>query len=63
MEINLEMSIKVHADSFTVELYHPEIGDFTARTYTNNDRAALFAWLGDEVYSWVSLKRDELEEG
>lgn len=61
MPVNLEITI-TRLDNyefldgnyqFDVELYHPDSGDYTHRTFANEDHKALGDWLASEIHAWA----------
>ena len=62
---SLELSIRLNADSFEIDVYEPESGE-NARMehpYSFDEHPEFDAAIGAEIYSWLSLWKDEQEEG
>lgn len=65
MERTLEVKLTCNGDDkFHVDIFENETGDHVGKTF---DFIPIFNqkfnnWLFDEVYSWVELMQDEVEE-
>lgn len=65
MNRTLELTIKLYGDSFDVEVYEPETGEFTPlrdNPYSPDEHPEFDRDIGREIYSWVSLWKDEEDE-
>lgn len=61
---NLDLTICIQEDEITVHIYEPESGEVsTVSNYFSPDVHPMFDEdLGEAVYSWISLWKDEMEE-
>lgn len=65
IEKNLDIGIKLRSDGLiTVNVYEPETGDTKSiETFFSPDEHPVFNdELGEEIYSWILLWLDELED-
>jgi len=64
MTKNLEITMKLEGDTFCVEMYEPESGDFTRIEHTASKAglAVLGRRVSGEILGWYSLMSNELKE-
>lgn len=59
----VEVTVVLTSDStFDLEFYEPESGDFVRHSGKDTDGPELSQRMGNEILSWVSIMRDELDE-
>lgn len=62
---NLELTLRLNEKGkITVYCYLPESGDIVAYyfNYKVGEHPEFYKKIGDEVYSWIELMADEMEE-
>ena len=62
MEMNLEIKlVKLNDSSFDIEIYEPESGDFTRKTfgYSPDAHPEFDDTLGHEIYSWIIMLMEQ----
>lgn len=64
MERMLELTIRVNDDNFEVDVYEPESGDVVQFQcpYSPDEHPEFDKAIGDEIYSWISLWKDECDD-
>lgn len=64
VEQALELTLKADAAGYTVESYQPDSGDFYRLQFCKNidSREEIVRRIGEEVYSWLSLMDEDLED-
>lgn len=57
----LELTIRLNADGFEVDVYEPESGEIKElqHPYMPDEHPDFDKSIGDEIYSWLSLWYDE----
>lgn len=64
MEKNLEIKlVKLNDSSFDIEIYAPESGDFTRKTfdYSPDEHSEFDGTFGYEIYSWITMLMEQEE--
>ncbi len=64
MEKHLELTIEMDGDHFVVGIYEPESGEYAAveNNFSPDEHPEFDGEIGREIYSWLSLWFDELED-
>lgn len=64
MQRNLELTIRLNESSFEMDVYEPESGEVLRMQfpYSPDEHPEFDKAIGEEIYSWISLWRDEMEE-
>ena len=64
MERMLELTIRVNDDDFEVDVYEPESGEVAQlqHPYSPDEHHEFDKKIGDEIYSWISLWKDEHDD-
>lgn len=64
MEKTLELTIHLKGDKFEIEVSEPESGECTKMqfTYSPDEHPQFDEAIGTEIYSWISLWMDQMEE-
>lgn len=65
MARTLELTINLHEDSFDVEVYEPESGEFFPlrdNPFSPDEHPEFDKAIGQEIYSWLTLWKDEEDE-
>ena len=64
MERILEITIRVNEDDFEVDVYEPESGEVAQfqHPYSPDEHPEFDKTIGDEIYSWISLWKDECDD-
>lgn len=60
----LELTIRINEDSFEVDVYEPESGEIVQiqHPYSPDEHPEFDKRIGNEIYSWLSLWAEEMEE-
>ena len=64
MQRLLEITIRLNVDDFEIDVYEPESGEVVQyqHPYSPDEHPEFDETIGNEIYSWISLWRDELED-
>ena len=64
MERLLELTIRINEDDFEIEVYEPESGGFyrIQHPYSPDEHPEFDQAIGDEIYSWISMWKDECDD-
>lgn len=64
MQRLLEITIRLNEDDFEIDVYEPESGEVAQyqHQYSPDEHPEFDETIGNEIYSWISLWRDELED-
>ena len=65
MQRNLLLTVRMNRDSFEVDVYEPESGEVSQIQfpYSFDEHSEFDSTIGNEIYSWLSLWKDEEERG
>lgn len=64
MRRELELTIRLNEDDFAVDVYEPESGEtsWMRFPFSPDEHPEFDRWIGEEIYSWISLWADEKED-
>lgn len=64
MQRNLGLTIRLNDSDFEIDVYEPESGEVAQYQfpYSPDEHPEFDKRLGREIYSWISLWMDELED-
>lgn len=64
MQRTLDLTIRLNEDTFEVDVYEPESGEITQMQfpYSPNGHLEFNEQIGAEIYSWISLWSEQMEE-
>lgn len=64
MQRNIELTVRLNDDNFEVDVYEPESGDVVQfqYPYSPDEHPEFDKAIGDEIYSWISLWKDECDD-
>lgn len=64
MQRLLEITIRVNDDDFEVDVYEPESGEVAQyqHPYSPEEHPEFNEAIGNEIYSWIGLWKDALED-
>lgn len=64
MQRLLEITIHLNENDFEIDVYEPESGECAQfqHPYSPDEHPEFDETIGNEIYSWISLWRDELED-
>lgn len=62
LQRELELTIRLNDDDFEVDVYEPETGMVTQfqHPYSPDEHPEFDKSIGDEIYSWLGLWREEV---
>lgn len=61
---NLNLTIDINQDGFEVDILEPESGDVKRikNVFSPDEHPEFNEQIGNEIYSWISMWEDEMEE-